>query len=57
MVTEAGPARLAEQHAKQSERLLANRCGLINLFIRAQAHARLAAHHEGVAVARAGERS
>ena len=49
MGTNADPARLAEHHAKEAERLLTNRFGLINLFINAEVHASLAVYYGALA--------
>ena len=45
MASNADPARLAEHHALEAERLLSNRFGLINLYIKAQVHASLAVYY------------
>lgn len=49
MASTTDPARLAEQHAEEAERLLKNRFGLINLFIKAQVHASLAVYYGALA--------
>jgi len=51
MASNADAARLAEQHAKEAERLLANRFGPINLFVKAQVHATLAVYYTAVSAA------
>lgn len=51
MASTTDPARVAEHHAKEAERLLANRFGLINLFMKAQVHATLAVYYGAVSTA------
>ncbi len=49
MVSNADAARLAQHHAEEAERLLVNRFGLINLFVKAQVHAALAIYYGAIA--------
>jgi len=42
------PTLAAEHHAREAERLLANRFGLVNLFLKAQVHATLAVYYSAL---------
>jgi len=45
MTTEAGMSERAEHHAREAERLLAGRLGIITNYVKAQAHATLAVYY------------
>jgi hypothetical protein len=40
--------RLADEHAREAERLLAGRLGIITNYVKAQAHASLAVYYESL---------